>query len=143
MKYYLTAVLTSWLIVGGLLCALIAVRAPGAYGAFPFYLAFVMAGGTVPALVCALGDSGLKSRIAVCSDERRHDEVSRRSGISRFPERIPVPYFIRPIFDYWNRMAGSGDHRCHRRDQRRDTLPNQSTRRIPVKGIFYLLIVSF
>jgi hypothetical protein len=54
MKYYRTAVLMSWLIVGGFLTVLLMTRGgPGAYQAIPFYLAFAMVGGTVPAVVCA------------------------------------------------------------------------------------------
>lgn len=52
MKYYGTAVLLSWVIVGGLLSVL--AMAQGAYQFVPFYLVFVIAGGTVPALICAL-----------------------------------------------------------------------------------------
>jgi len=51
MNYYRTAVLTSWLTVGGTLSALAAMR--GAYPLIPIYLAFAVAGGTVPALICA------------------------------------------------------------------------------------------
>ena len=49
--YYKTAVKLSWLCVGGLLSALVLVR--GGYQLIPVYLLFVIAGGTVPALICA------------------------------------------------------------------------------------------
>lgn len=51
MKYYRTAALISWLVVGGLLSDLLVSR--GAWQLIPFYLIFVVLGGTVPALICA------------------------------------------------------------------------------------------
>ncbi len=54
MKYYRTAVLTSWLIVGGAFSALALINTNGAaYRIIPIYLAYVIVGGTVPALICA------------------------------------------------------------------------------------------
>lgn len=51
MNYYRTAILTSWLTVGGALSVLAVMR--GAYPLIPVYLAFAIVGGTVPALICA------------------------------------------------------------------------------------------
>lgn len=51
MKYYRTAALLSWMCVGGLISALLIAR--GAYQLIPFYLIFVVLGGTIPALICA------------------------------------------------------------------------------------------
>lgn len=51
MNYYKTAVKLSWLCVGGLLSAFVLVR--GGYQLIPFYLIFMVLGGTVPALICA------------------------------------------------------------------------------------------